>query len=78
MRLGENDNCILCRGESSCILPITMGAIHTKPRGSQLAIKHFTEYLDKFPDDIEIRWLLNIAHMTLREYPEKVNPPAPA
>jgi FG-GAP-like repeat/ASPIC and UnbV len=74
MRLGENDNCILCRGESSCILPISMGAIHTKPRGSRLAIEHFTEYLDKFPDDIEVCWLLNLAHMTLGEYPEKVNP----
>ena len=31
MRLGENDNCIMCRGESSCILPISPAAIHTKP-----------------------------------------------
>ena len=44
------------------------------PTGSRLAIKHFTEYLEQFPDDLEVRWLLNLAHMTLGEYPDKVDP----
>ncbi|MEX2141874.1 MAG: CRTAC1 family protein [Pirellulales bacterium] len=74
LRRGENDNCILCRGESSCILPIAPSAVHTFPKGSRLAIKHFTEYLDRFPDDLELRWLLNVAHMTLGEHPQKVDP----
>jgi hypothetical protein len=47
LRQGENDNCIMCRGESSCILPISLSAVHTRPDGSRLAIKHFTEYLEK-------------------------------
>jgi hypothetical protein len=72
MRRGENDNCIMCRGESSCIIPIASAAVHTNPAGSRLAIKHFTEYLNVFPDDLEARWLLNLAHMTLGEYPGKV------
>ena len=74
LRQGENDNCIMCRGESSCILPITTAAVHTRPSGSRLAIKHFTEYLQEFPDDLEVRWLLNLAHMTLGEHPDKVDP----
>ena len=74
LRRGENENCIMCRGESSCILPILPAAVHTNPAGSRLAIKHFTEYLAKFPDDLEIRWLLNLAHMTLGEYPDQVDP----
>jgi FG-GAP-like repeat/ASPIC and UnbV len=74
LRLGENENCVMCRGESSCIIPISASAVHTKPEGSRLAIKHFTEYLQQFPDDLGIRWLLNVAHMTLGEYPEKVDP----
>lgn len=73
MRLGENDNCIACRGESSCILPIAPAAVHTNPAGSRAAIEHYTEYLDKFPNDLEIRWLLNLAHMTLGEHPDKVD-----
>ncbi len=73
-RIGENDNCVLCRGESSCILPLAPAAIHTNPRGSRLAIRHFTEYLEQFPDDLGVRWLLNLAHMTLGEHPAKVDP----
>ena len=74
LRLGENDNCILCRGESSCIIPIAPAAIHTNPEGSRLAIRHFLEYLERFPDDLEVAWLLNLAHMTLGEHPGKVDP----
>ncbi len=73
LRIGENDNCILCRGESSCILPISQAAMHTFPKGSRLAIKHFTEYLERFPNDLEVRWLLNIALMTLGEHPAQVD-----
>ncbi len=74
LRCGETDNCIMCRGESSCILPISPAAVHQKPEGSRLAIRHFTEYLQQFPDDLGVRWLLNLAHMTLGEYPDKVDP----
>jgi hypothetical protein len=73
MRLGENENCILCRGESSCIVPISKAAVHTKPEGSRAAIGFFSEYLEQFPDDIGVKWLLNVAHMTLGEYPGQVD-----
>lgn len=72
LRRGEDENCILCRGESSCILPVARAAVHVNPQGSRLAIKHFTEYLRQFPDDLEARWLLNLAHMTLGEHPHAV------
>jgi hypothetical protein len=74
LRIGETENCVQCRGESSCILPISPAAVHTNPRGSRLAIEHFTEYLHQFPDDLEVRWLLNVAHMTLGEHPGQVDP----
>ncbi|MGN6135399.1 MAG: CRTAC1 family protein [Aureliella sp.] len=74
LRKGENENCILCRGESSCILPISPKAVHVNPAGSRLAIHHFTECLQEFPDDFEAEWLLNLAHMTLGEYPAQVDP----
>src|SRR5262249_935785 len=38
------------------------------------AIEHFTAYLDKQPEDIGVRWLLNIAYMTVGEHPSKVPP----
>lgn len=74
LRRGENDNCVMCRGETSCILPISLEAVHKDPTGSRLAISHFSEYLDRFPDDLEVRWLLNLAHMTLGEHPGGVEP----
>jgi FG-GAP-like repeat len=74
LRRGENENCIMCRGESSCILPIAPAAVHSYPAGSRLAIHHFTEYLEQFPSDLGARWLLNLAHMTLGEHPGKVDP----
>jgi hypothetical protein len=74
LRRGETENCVMCRGESSCILPIVPAAVHTNPTGSRLAIRHFTEYLQQFPDDLGVRWLLNLAHMTLGEHPDKVEP----
>jgi FG-GAP-like repeat/ASPIC and UnbV len=73
LRLGETDNCVMCRGESSCIIPIAPAAVHTNTTGSRRAVRHFTEYLEKFPDDFTVRWLLNLAHMTLGEYTQKVD-----
>lgn len=73
-RKGEVDNCIGCVGPSSCILPLSKSAIHTKPMGSRLAIKYLTDYLEVAPGDLRVRWVLNLAYMTLGEYPDKVPP----
>jgi hypothetical protein len=72
LRLGENENCVDCIGESACIFPLRSTAVHTKPEGSRLAIAHFTEYLRQFPEDRGVRWLLNLAYMTLGEHPGQV------
>ena len=74
LRRGEDENCLICRGDSACLLPIAPSSVHTRPRGSRTAIRHFTEYLNQFPDDLQARWLLNLAHMTLGEYPKMVDP----
>jgi hypothetical protein len=72
LRRGELDNCVACVGPSSCIFPLEPAAIHQNPAGSRDAIKHFTAYLQEWPGDLQIRWLLNIAHMTVGEYPDRV------
>ena len=74
LRQGENENCVLCIGQGACILPIAPSAVHKKTEGSRNAIKYFTEYLQQFPDDMEVQWLLNLAHMTLGEHPASVDP----
>lgn len=74
LRRGEIDNCVGCVGPSSCILPLSPAAMHKKPSGSREAIKRFTEYLKVAPGDLRVRWVLNIAYMTLNEYPDRVPP----
>jgi hypothetical protein len=72
LRRGEQENCIGCVGPSSCIFPIARDAVHTRPSGSREAVRWFSKYLDEWPGDLRVRWLLNIAAMTLGEYPEGV------
>lgn len=74
MRQGEVQNCLECVGPSSCIFPIAREAVHRNQAGSREAVRWFTDYLKESPRDIRIIWLLNIAYMTLGEYPEKVPP----
>jgi hypothetical protein len=74
MRRGEIENCLECVGPSSCIFPLAREAVHRNQAGSREAVKHFTAYLDEAPRDLRVLWLLNIAYMTLGEYPEKVPP----
>jgi hypothetical protein len=72
LRRGETENCVECVGPSSCIFPIAREAVHLKTSGSREAIRHFSEYLRQRPDDLGVRWLVNVAYMTLGEYPAKV------
>lgn len=72
LRQGEVENCIQCVGPSSCIFPISRAAIHSTPTGSKQAIEYFTKSLKLNPGDLRVRWLLNLAYMTLGEYPDKV------
>ena len=72
LRRGEIENCLECAGPSSCIFPIAREAIHRRQGGSREAVKQFTEYLKSEPGDLRVRWLLNIAYMTLGEYPDGV------
>ncbi|MFO0908195.1 MAG: FG-GAP-like repeat-containing protein [Isosphaeraceae bacterium] len=72
LRRGETENCVACMNETSCIFPLAPEAIHQRPAGSREAIRRFSNYLEKRPDDLGVQWLLNIAYMTLGEYPDKV------
>jgi hypothetical protein len=71
-RIGEQENCLASHNSESCLLPIRGGGIHRLPRGSRGAIELLSTLLRQDPKDLRARWLLNIAHMTLGEYPDKV------
>jgi hypothetical protein len=67
LRRGETENCVECACEGSCIFPLGPQAVHRKREGSRQALRYFTEYLQTRPDDLGVRWLLNLASMTLGE-----------
>jgi len=72
LRRGEVENGPKSPGGPDGIFPIAGQAIHARQSGSREAVKRFTAYLDSWPEDLRVRWLLNIAYMTLGEYPDKV------
>jgi hypothetical protein len=75
LRLGEQENCLTHHNATSCLFPLESPAYHQFPQGSRGAIQVFTEQLTEFPHDLSARWLLNLACMTIGEWPQRV--PAP-
>ncbi len=74
MRQGEIDNCIENHTSESCLLPIKGKGVHVNQSGSRAAIEIYKKILAKYPNDLQSRWLLNLAYMTLAEHPENVPP----
>ncbi len=76
LRLGETSNCVDCHSVDSCILPIRGSGTHEFKEGSRGAVAAFLDLLRQpsLPAAVQskARWLLNIAAMTLGEYPGAV------
>jgi tetratricopeptide (TPR) repeat protein len=52
--------------------PLDHGAHFDKQENSKLAIEYFEKYLAASPNDLEVKWELNLAYLTIGGYPEKV------
>jgi hypothetical protein len=72
LRVGELENCVGHHACSSCIAPIAPGGVHVEREGSERAFDLYRELCEQFPDDVESRWLLNLAAMTLGRWPDQV------
>lgn len=82
LRLAETENCCQNNTSESCIVPIRGTGVHENTRGAKSAIKYLTEVLNSTGEVVadqerletheSARWLLNIAYMTLGEYPDSV------
>ena len=68
----EMENAAYRSPGEKCLLPIPPGNVYAKTDDSEKAVEYFLKYLDQKPDELEVKWLLNLAYMTLGEYPEKV------
>jgi hypothetical protein len=73
LRQAETENCCANNAPESCILPLRGAAIHTRTEGSRSAIKYLTEAIELSGDNealkLSARWLVNLAYMTLGDYP---------
>jgi hypothetical protein len=56
----------------SFLLPIEPRLNNLPSPDSESAVDHFLKSLKRDPDDLEVKWLLNIAYMTLSQYPGDV------
>lgn len=74
IRIGEQENCLTNHNSESCLLPISGDGIHKFQSGSRKAIEILETQLLNAPRDRMGAWLLNLAYMTVGEYPEKVPP----
>jgi len=72
LRLAEELNCHLANNRDSCLLPIRRGGVHQKREGATRAAEVLEGILEAEPGNLQARWLLNVAHMTLGSYPEGV------
>ena len=72
LRIGEQENCLANHNAESCLFPIRGGGVHQLPRGSRAAIALLTRLLERDSSRFDAGWLLNIAYMTLGEYPDHV------
>jgi len=73
---GEGQNCIARHSSESCILPIRPGGVHQDQEGARQALHYWTEGLQRAEPNGNLylaeKWLLNVAAMTLGEWPDGV------
>ncbi len=74
LRLGEAENCLIAHTAQSCLVPIQGEGIHTLKRGSEGAVPVLEKVLAAFPNDLQARWMLTLASMTLGQYPGGPHP----
>lgn len=72
LRMAEFNNCLSNHNADSCLMPIQGGGIHVWKDGSRNATQVLTGLLNRYPENLAARWLLNVSAMTLGEYPGSV------
>ena len=68
----EMENDVYRRPGERCIFPMAASRKFAKTADSAKAIQYFLKYLKAKPDELEVKWLLNVAYMTVGAYPGAV------
>jgi tetratricopeptide (TPR) repeat protein len=70
-KAGIDNNAYAAPGDL-CLLTLPPPSSYQKLASIGQAIEHFSRYLEQNPDELEVRWLLNLAYMRGGGYPDKV------
>ncbi len=68
----EMDNDVYRHPGDQCIFPPVVNRSYAKPASSEKAIEYLLKYLQRKPEALDVRWILNLAYMTLGKYPDGV------
>jgi len=68
----EMENDVYHHPGDRCLFPPQKPLRYSKTQDSERAIFYFTKFLEKKPETLEVKWLLNLAYMTLGKYPSGV------
>ena len=72
LRLAEVENLVPSARAKTCMFPMP-GRVQPKQIANwEAAIRYFLKFLEQKPEDLEVRWLLNLAAMALGSYPDAV------
>jgi tetratricopeptide (TPR) repeat protein len=70
----EMENDIYRHPGDQCIFPPVTNRSFAKPASSAKAIEYLLKYLQRQPEALDMKWILNLAYMTLGKYPAGVPP----
>ena len=68
----EMENDVYREPGERCLFPMRPGNAFKKTGDSEKSIAYFQKYLEKKPDELDVKWLLNVAYMTVGKYPASV------
>ena len=73
LKSAEYENCVIPGGSIICQLPTNNNYKHEKTDYSKEALNILIKLIDLDPNNLNAKWLLNVAHMNLGSYPDGVD-----
>jgi tetratricopeptide (TPR) repeat protein len=70
----EMDNDLYRNPGERCLFPMRPELHYSQTASAAKAIQYFTKYLERKPDDLEVKWLLNLTYMYMGNHPGGVPP----
>jgi hypothetical protein len=74
LRVAEVENCIQRHNADCCIYPLAGGGVHAVDGAARRAAADYGALLELDPEDLSARWLYNLCHQALGDWPDAVPP----